>query len=118
MDHEKQNIMRYQRRKKKVRSRIFGTAGCPRFSVFRSSKHLFLQLIDDASGRTLVSASSQELPIKKKTKSEKAFALGSLLAKKAREKSITNCVFDRGGRRYHGRVAKVAEGAREGGLII
>jgi len=106
-------------RHKRVRAKVFGAALRPRLSVYRSNKHLFLQLIDDEKGKTVLSISDRELKGKKKiTKSEKAHELGSLLAKHALDKGIERAVFDRGGYKYHGRVSKVAEGAREGGLKI
>jgi len=104
------------RRHARVRSKIEGTAARPRLSVFRSNAGLFLQLIDDLNGVTLVSADSHELKGTKKTKVELAKELGELLAKKAQAKKIGAVVFDRGGYRYHGRVKAVAEGARQGGL--
>lgn len=93
----------------------------PRLSVYRSNKHLFLQLIDDEKNKTLLSVSDREFKSKKKKdvkKSDLAYEAGKLLAKKAKEKNIKKAVFDRGGYQYHGRVRRVAEGAREGGLIF
>ncbi|MBI4692134.1 MAG: 50S ribosomal protein L18 [Candidatus Terrybacteria bacterium] len=104
-------------RHKRVRARIIGISERPRLSVFRSNKHIFLQLIDDKKGGTLISAS--DLKIKKKgTKTEMAKMVGKELAKLAKEKKIKSVVFDRGGYKYHGRVKAAAEGAREGGLIF
>ncbi|QQG42632.1 MAG: 50S ribosomal protein L18 [Candidatus Giovannonibacteria bacterium] len=104
-------------RHKRVRARVFGTAERPRLSVFRSNKHIFLQLVDDEKQRTILSASDKEINVKKKaSKSDKAYETGKLLAEKAKSKKIKSAVFDRGGFKYHGRVKKVAEGAREGGL--
>lgn len=106
-------------RHRRVRAKIKGTASRPRLSVFRSNKHIFLQLVNDDKGKTILSASDQELKLKKKTnKSEGAYATGKLLAKKAADKKIKGAVFDRGGFRYHGRVRRVAEGARDGGLKL
>lgn len=110
-----------QRRKirhKRVRAKISGTFQKPRLSVYRSNKHLFLQLIDDEKNKTLLSVSDRELKLKKKNtgKTDLAYKTGKLLAQKAKEKSIKKAVFDRGGYQYHGRVRRVAEGAREGGL--
>jgi len=107
---------RLERRHKKIRSTISGTALRPRLSVFKSNAGLYLQLIDDTAGLTLVSAHSREIKGDKKTKTDIATELGQLLAKKAVEKKIQNVVFDRGGYRYHGRVKAVADGARSGGL--
>ncbi|NIT03830.1 50S ribosomal protein L18 [Candidatus Saccharibacteria bacterium] len=102
------------KRRARVRGRVVGTAKKPRLSVFRSSKHMFAQLVDDERGKTLVSAS--DLGIGEATKAESAFEVGRELAKRALKKKIKKVVFDRGGYAYHGRVKRVAEGAREGGL--
>lgn len=104
-------------RHKRVRSKLFGTAECPRLNVFRSAKHIYAQLIDDVAGTTLVSASTLEKDIAEYGgNKDAAHKVGKLLASRAAEKSITKVVFDRGGYLYHGRVASLAEGAREGGL--
>ncbi|MEW6407389.1 MAG: 50S ribosomal protein L18 [Patescibacteria group bacterium] len=106
-----------QRRHKRIRSKIFGTKDYPRLCVFRSSKHIYLQLIDDEAGKTLVSASDSELKSKNKIKKvDKAKEVGKLIAQKTKKKKITKIVFDRGGYKFHGRVKAAAEGAREGGL--
>lgn len=107
------------RRKARVRAQVYGTAKRPRLSVFRSLKHISVQLIDDEKSKTLVSATSQEVKKKKSQKVKKvdlAFEVGKLLAKKALDKKIKVCVFDKSGYKYHGRVKAIAEGAREGGL--
>ncbi|MDD3711289.1 MAG: 50S ribosomal protein L18 [Patescibacteria group bacterium] len=106
------------RRHVKIRSIISGTKKRPRLSVFRSNRGMFVQLIDDSAGKTLISANVKELKGSKDKKIEVAFNLGKLLAEKAKEKKISQVVFDRGGYKYHGRVKAVAEGAREGGLIF
>lgn len=106
---------KYQRRKKKVRAKIFGTEDRPRLSVFRSNKSIYVQVIDDTKGVTLVSLSDKKLA-KKMTKTERARKTGEELAKKAKAKKISKVVFDRGGYRYHGRIKALAEGARKGGL--
>ncbi len=116
----KKVIARYKRAKR-IRKKIFGTADKPRLSVFRSLAHIYAQLIDDENGRTLVAFSTLHKEFlkdeyAKKTKSEKAFIVGKILAQKALEKNITTVVFDRSGYLYHGRVKKLADGAREGGL--
>ena len=98
-----------------MRVTIKGTADRPRLSVFRSNKGMYLQLIDDEKGRTLVSVSSGEVK-EKDSKIIIGFELGKLIAKKGLDKNIKNVVFDRGGYKYHGRVKAVANGAREGGL--
>jgi len=110
------------RRHKRVRGKIKGTTKIPRLCVFRSSKHIYAQIINDEKGETLIAASDSELKkskVKKpghKTKVSRAHEVGKLIAKKALEKKIERVIFDRGGYRYHGRVKTLAEGAREGGL--
>jgi large subunit ribosomal protein L18 len=110
------------RRKRSIRRRVSGTAARPRLSVFRSSKHIYAQLIDDVSGETLISASTQSPELREelegKKKSEKAVLVGQLVAKKGLEREINKVVFDRNGFIYHGRVKAVADGAREGGLLF
>jgi large subunit ribosomal protein L18 len=104
-------------RKKRIRKKVFGKKERPRLCVFRSTKHIFAQIIDDTENRVIVSASDLELKEKeKKTKKEKAFLVGKLLAEKAKKMKIEKVVFDRSGYKYHGRVKRLAEGAREGGL--
>jgi len=106
-----------QIRHKRVRAKVTGTAERPRLSVFRSNKYVFLQLVDDSKGNTLVSMSDHK--IKKKTaKTEKAKEAGKELAKLAKAKKIEKVVFDRGGYKYHGRVKAAADAAREGGLMF
>jgi large subunit ribosomal protein L18 len=107
---------RRQRRHKRLRARIWGKKDKPRLCVFRSSKHIYAQLIDDEKGKTLASASDLELRGGKKTKVDKAREVGRLIASKALEKRIEKAVFDRAGYKYHGRIKAVAEGAREAGL--
>ena len=104
-------------RHKRVRAKIIGTASRPRLSVFRSNKNVYVQLIDDEKGRTVIGLSQKTVKSKKKMdKSSGAYETGKILAKAALEKGIKLVVFDRGGYIYGGRVKKVAEGAREGGL--
>jgi len=108
-----------ERRKARVSIKIRGTAKRPRLSVFRSNKRIYVQLIDDRAGKTLLVASEKEIKSKKKqTKTEKAKLLGEILAKKALKRKIKQVVFDRGSFRYHGRVKALAEGARKGGLAF
>ncbi|OGZ18783.1 MAG: 50S ribosomal protein L18 [Candidatus Nealsonbacteria bacterium RBG_13_42_11] len=103
------------RRHKRIRARISGTALRPRLYAFRSGSHIYAQLIDDDKGKTL--ACANDLNIKgKKTKSAAASDVGKLIAKKAKELKIEKVVFDRGGYKYHGRIKTLADGAREGGL--
>lgn len=105
------------KRHKRVRAKISGTAECPRLNVFRSLQHIYAQIIDDEAGVTLVSASTTEKDFTNYGGNvEAAKAVGKLLAERAKEKNITDVVFDRGGYVYQGRVAALAEGAREGGL--
>jgi large subunit ribosomal protein L18 len=115
MDKNKAKAEKNIRRHKKVRAKIAGNTARPRLSVFRSNKGMFVQLIDDLKGVTLLSADSREI---KKTagKIEVASELGKLLATRAKDKKIGAIVFDRGSYRYHGRVKAFAEGARAGGL--
>ena len=101
---------------RRVRAMISGTAARPRLAVFRSLKHISAQLIDDSHKKTLVSATDLELTAKAKKKTEKAELVGKLLAEKAEKAGITSVVFDRRSYKYHGRVQKVADGARAGGL--
>ena len=104
--------------KKRIRKIVQGTPDRPRMTVFRSSKEIYVQLIDDLSGKTLVAASSLEkgLVAQKGTKTETAKMVGKVVAEKAREAGIQEVVFDRNGYLYHGRVKSLAEAAREGGL--
>lgn len=105
-------------RKRRIRAKVFGTTDAPRLSVFASNKHIFAQIIDDTTGKTLVSASDYEKGMKntKGTKSEISEKVGQNLAERAKVKKIKKVVFDRGGKLYHGRVKAIAEGARKGGL--
>ena len=106
-----------QKRHKRVRSRISGTPGRPRLNVFRSNANIYAQIIDDTNGVTLVSASTLEKDFEGPTGNvEAARKVGQLIAERAKAKDINTVVFDRGGYIYHGRVAALAEGAREGGL--
>lgn len=112
-DSNKARLKRHVR----VRSKISGTSERPRLNVFRSAKNIYAQLIDDVAGVTLASASSLEKDFTGYGgNKDAAYKVGELVAKRAIEKGIKNVVFDRGGYIYHGRVQKVAEGAREGGL--
>lgn len=106
------------RRHKRVRARIKGTSQRPRLSVFRSNRHVLVQLIDDVKGHTLISASDREITKIRAKKTELARRTGELAAEKARQKEIVSAVFDRGGYGYHGQVKAVAEGAGKGGLRI
>ena len=117
----KQNDARESRRKKhaRVRARVEGSVDRPRLAVFRSSAHIYAQVIDDVSGRTLVAASDIDPDGKSSAKGDKtarAQAIGKLVAVRAKAAGISKVVFDRGGYLYHGRVKALADAAREGGL--
>ncbi len=108
------------RRKQRVRKRVVGTAERPRLNVFRSSAHIYAQIIDDLKGATLAAASSLDKSLRTSVKStgsiDGAKAVGKLLAERAKAAKVQTVVFDRGGRMYHGRVKALAEASREGGL--
>ncbi|NBR65230.1 MAG: 50S ribosomal protein L18 [Micrococcales bacterium] len=108
------------RRHLRLRKKIEGTASRPRLVVTRSARHVFVQIVDDAKGHTLVSASTMEKELRSSSvdKSAKSKAIGLLLAERAKAAGITEVVFDRGGNKYAGRVAAIADGAREGGLVL
>ena len=105
------------RRKRRVRAKISGTKDRPRLNVSKSNKYIYLQLINDEKGETLASVYSKKVNTKG-SKVEKSLEAGKAIAAKAKEKNIKNIVFDRGGRKYHGRIKAVADGAREEGLIF
>lgn len=121
-----EKLQKRLRRHRRIRTKIFGTAQIPRLCVFRSNRHIYCQLIDDQQGKTILSASDYEIKKSDLLRSKKggewtrkteiAYQVGKLIAKKAKEKDIEKVVFDRGGFAYHGRVKALAEGAREGGL--
>jgi large subunit ribosomal protein L18 len=108
------------RRHLRVRKKISGTAARPRLAVKRSARHIFAQLVDDGAGSTLASASTLDDAIRDADgdKTAKARRVGELLARRAEQAGVTGAVFDRGGYAYHGRVAALADGAREGGLKL
>jgi large subunit ribosomal protein L18 len=108
------------RRQVRGRKRISGTTERPRLVVSRSSRHLFVQVVDDTQGRTLVSASTMETDLRSfdGDKTAKAKKVGELVAERAKARGVVSVVFDRGGNKYHGRVAAIADGAREGGLAL
>jgi large subunit ribosomal protein L18 len=109
-----------KRRHTRVRKKVTGTASRPRLVVSRSTRHLFVQVVDDTAGTTLASASTMEADLRSfdGDKSAKAKKVGELLASRAKSAGVEAVVFDRGGNKYHGRVAALAEGAREGGLAF
>ena len=106
-----------EKRRRRVRRKISGTAERPRLSVYRSNVHIYAQLIDDERGHTLAAADSREVG-EAANRREAARSVGELNARKAADSGIEEAVFDRGGNRYHGRIAALAEGAREGGLTL
>lgn len=112
----KENRVLAARRATRTRTRTKGTDARPRLSVFRSSKHIYVQIINDVTGKTLVAASDKDVEVKGKKPIEIAREVGMAVAEKAKKASLGDVVFDRGAYRYHGRVAAVADGAREGGL--
>ena len=114
MDKHKEKQAKKMRRKLKVRAKISGTSKRPRLAVFRSSKYIYVQLIDDQKQSTLAHVDSRK--VEGNNKIERATAVGKAIAEKAKEKKIENVVFDRGGFQYHGRVKALAEAAREAGL--
>jgi large subunit ribosomal protein L18 len=105
------------RRHARVRKHVNGSSRAPRLAVYRSNRHIYAQLIDDVEARTLTAASDAEVKAEG-DKTARAKAVGELLAKRAKDAGIERAVLDRGGRLYHGRVAALADGAREGGLTI
>ncbi len=108
------------RRQSRGRKKISGTTERPRLVVSRSSRHLFVQVVDDTVGKTVASASTMEADLRglEGDKTAKAKRVGELVAERARQAGVDAVVFDRGGNKYHGRVAAIADGAREGGLSL
>jgi large subunit ribosomal protein L18 len=104
------------RRRRRVRAKIRGNAERPRLAVYRSNRGLYAQLIDDDAGRTLAQARWSEDDVKDLSGADRAKRIGELLAERGKAAGVETCIFDRGGYRYHGRVADLAGGAREGGL--
>jgi len=111
-------VLRRQKIRHGIRKKVSGTTQKPRLSVFRSNSDIYVQLIDDTTGKTLASASSKDKDVKaqKVNKVEKSKLVGTAIASKASSLGINTVVFDRGGYLYHGRVKAIADGAREGGL--
>ncbi len=108
--------MTREKRRRRIRAKIVGTKKRPRLSVFRSRKHIFVQIIDDQSGCTLLACSDKDLQTNQGTKTQRAKMIGEKLAELALKKGIKKIVFDRGGYKYHGRVKALAEAAKEKGL--
>ena len=113
---EKKRLHR-EKRRKRLRRKVVGTAERPRLSVYRSNVHIYAQLIDDYAGHTLAAADSREVG-EAENRKEAARTVGELVARRAAEAGVEEVVFDRGGNKYHGRVAALAEGARSGGLKL
>ncbi len=113
------NVAR-SRRHVRVRKKVSGTTARPRLVVSRSTRHVFVQVVDDVAGVTLASASTMEADLRGQDgdKIAKARAVGELVARRAKDAGVESVVFDRGGNRYHGRVAAIADGAREAGLSL
>jgi len=109
-----------ERRHLRLRKKVEGTAARPRLVVTRSARHVFVQIVDDSKGHTLASASTMEADLRKAKgdKSDKSKQVGLLLAERAKKAGVSEVVFDRGGNKYAGRVAAIADGAREGGLVL
>lgn len=112
----KTKIQKRKRRHARIRARVKGAGKKPRLSVFKSNRYIYAQLIDDERGVTVAAASSREKTDRKKKKGDAASAVGERIAERAKEKKIMHIVFDRGGFLYAGRIKKVADAAREGGL--
>lgn len=116
----KKSVIARKRRHRRIRARVTGTAERPRLNVFRSIDHIYVQVIDDEAGRTLVSASTVDTDLRAemngKTKKEQAELVGKAVADRAKTAGIDTVVFDRGGYLYHGRIQALADGARDGGL--
>ena len=113
---QSKSVMLKERRKKRVRLKVSGTTERPRMSVFRSTKHVYVQVIDDLTGKTIVSASSFEKDYKKTANKEVCFEIGKRIAERCKQNKVEKIVFDKNGNQYHGRVKALADGAREGGL--
>ena len=117
MDQAQQRVKSGNRKKVRIRRKVSGTAQRPRLAVFRSLKYIYAQVIDDASGKTIASASSREKDSGAKgANAAAAKAVGALIAKKAQDKGVKQVVFDRGGYVYHGNIKALADAARENGL--
>ena len=117
MDRAKERVVARTRIRERIRNKVAGTSERPRLAVFKSLKHIYVQVIDDASGRTIVAASTRDKDASTKGSNQAAAkAVGALIAKKAKDKGIKRVVFDRGGYLYHGNIKALADAARENGL--
>ena len=121
MANKSSKIIARNKRIKRIRKKIFGTSEFPRMRVYRSNRHIYVQIIDDSKQATLVSMSSEDKDfdgLELKDKCERAGKVGEIVAQRAKNAGIDKAVFDRGGNLYHGRVKALAEGARKGGLKV
>ena len=118
MNTNKAKTTRRKRRHVQIRRRVQGTPEKPRMAVYRSLKHIYVQVIDDLSGRTLASACTREASVADTGNAKGAAAVGKLIADRAKEAGVSKVAFDRGGFRYHGRIKALADAAREGGLTF
>ena len=121
MANKSRKVIARSKRIKRIRKKIFGTSECPRMRVFRSNRHIYVQIIDDTKQATLVAMSSGDKDFdgsEMKGKCEQAQKVGEMVAKRAKAAGIEQVVFDRGGNLYHGRVKALSEGARKGGLKL
>ena len=117
MDRAKHRVESRGRIRERIRRKVLGTAERPRLAVFKSLKHIYVQVIDDAAGKTLVAASTRDKDSSAKgANAAAAKAVGAAIAKKAKDKGVTRVVFDRGGYLYHGNIKALADAARENGL--
>ena len=118
MDQAKQRVIARGRVRERIRNKVTGTTERPRLAVFKSLKHIYVQIIDDASGKTIAAASSRDKDAGTKGGSNQAAAkaVGAAIAKKAKDKGVKRVVFDRGGYQYHGNIKALADAARENGL--
>ena len=123
MNKNDSKVVRYERRKRRVRKHMTGTTERPRLSVFRSGEHIYAQIIDDVTAKTLASASTVDKEVRtqineKMTKTEQSKVVGAVLAQRAKSANVSSVAFDRNGFLYHGRVRVLAEAARENGLVF
>ena len=116
MDRAKHRVEARGRIRERIRRKVSGTTERPRLAVFKSLKHIYVQVIDDSTGKTVVSASTREKDATKGANAAAAKAVGALIARKAKDKGVTKVVFDRGGYLYHGNIKALADAARENGL--
>jgi large subunit ribosomal protein L18 len=118
MSSENKTKVQREKRKQRIRKKIFGTGERPRLSVFRSARHVYAQVIDDDKGATIAFVHSYKKGVAERADSEQCSVLGKKLAEACKAKNVTKVVFDKNGYAYHGRIKALADGAREGGLIF